>query len=184
MRFSWGRRFGFELGEDPERAQMGSGCNGASRNRVLSIPNWGSWKAWLSIFCRCPRQLWEKLGQRGRFSSCRDTCYVLVVFLHEKGGRDSSSLTVPFADGVRNVLYYVSTLCGRCGHNHDTATTANDALADGKADIALLAREIYTILTLPTGPTQRCCDGETVRERVNKDCRLTRRNPLHFSHDF
>ena len=29
-----------------------------------------------------------------------------------------------------------------CGHSHDTAMATNDALADGKADIALLAREI------------------------------------------
>jgi hypothetical protein len=40
-------------------------------------------------------------------------------------------------------LDVVAGTVGIITHNHDTATTANDALADGgKADIALLAREI------------------------------------------
>ena len=73
--------------------------------------------------------------------SSRDSWYVLV-FLHKKDGRDSSSSTSFVRSGGKERTSSSERCHGHCGHNHDSATAANDALADGKAGIALLAREI------------------------------------------
>ena len=170
-----GRHLGFGLcggsGKDSDGKwlQWGRRAIGFCRR-----PNWGSWKAWLSIFCRCPSQLWEKLGQRAGIPG---TC--LFVFLHEKGGRDSSNLTSSVRRGQERTVRL------------DVVTGTVDIILIPQRPRTMRWRterrispywrvRSYAIFTLPTGPTQRCCDGETVRERVTEDCRLTRRNPLHF----
>ena len=64
--------------------------------------------------------------------------YVLVFLFKKNEGVIALASQAQFAEGVR--------MYGRCrwhcGHSHDTAMATIDGLADGKADIALLAREI------------------------------------------
>ena len=100
-------------------------------------PNWGSWKAWLSIFCRCPSQLWEKLGQRAGIPG---TC--LFVFLHEKGGHDSSNLTSSVRRRGQERTVRLDIVAGTVGIITIPQRPRTMRWRTEKTDIALLAREI------------------------------------------
>jgi hypothetical protein len=137
MRFRAARRFGFGgASEDPERTQTGSGCNGASSNRAVNAQT-GELDSLVSIFVDVRVSFgrnWVS-AEDSRHAGIPGTCLSFSI----KGG-DSSSFTSSVRRGGQE---RTSGRCrGHCGHNHDTATAANDALADGKVDIALLAREI------------------------------------------